>query len=265
MSAPITTQSPASGCELLTWKNPAATGKVFGAIVAALLLVKVNFVNYLFYAAYLGLLVSAAAEYSGKLVVGQGFVTKYRGTPKTYAKCFNDNILPAVADAVSCLESKLQKIVFAQDIELTLKAAGLSYILYKLTSWFSVYSLVFSAVILAFSVPPVYQANKKEIDAAVAQYSKLAKEKTAEFSACAQKKLAPQLEALAQKTGPVGSFIKSKFPTRTAGSTVGAAPAKPVAEPSTGVTSGSSQFPEVPSVTHKVDIVDEVKAAVAEF
>ncbi|KAM9923512.1 hypothetical protein OXX80_011526, partial [Metschnikowia pulcherrima] len=59
-------------------------------------------------------------------------------------------------------------------------------------------------------------------------------------------------------TGPVGSFIQSKLPTRTAGTTVGShayssdykpnSGATPVSEePSVGVTTGATKFPEVPS------------------
>lgn len=258
MSAP-TTQSNSALCELLTWKNPAATGKVFGSIVAVLLLVKINIVNYVFYVAYLALLVSAAAEYVGKLVVGQGFVTKYRGTPKEYARLFNNSVLPALSNAATIVESHVQSIVYAQDIEATLKAAGASYILYKLTSFFSLYTLLFATVVLAFSFPPLYQANKKEIDAAVAQYSALAKEKTSEYTAVAQKKIAPHLETLAKKTGPVGEFIQSKFPTRTAGSTVGTAPVaesapsvpstSPLASLESAVASGATKLSEAPQVT----------------
>lgn len=44
-------------CSLLTWENPAQTGKVFGGIVATLIVFKyVNLLNVFFHLAYLGLL-----------------------------------------------------------------------------------------------------------------------------------------------------------------------------------------------------------------
>lgn len=146
----------------------------------------------------------------------------------------------------------MQKIIFAHDIEATLKAAGLSYVLYKVTSWLSLYALIATSVVLAFTVPAVYFQNKKQIDAAAAHYSKLAKEKTSEYADLAHKQAAPHIETLIKKTGPVGSFISSKIPTRTAGSTVGSdhsASFKDIPETSTAHTTGASKFPEVPATS----------------
>lgn len=236
--------------------------------MTALILAKINIFSHLFHVLYLALLVSAAGEYAGKLVTGQGFVTKYVGRPKKYADVFKTNVLPALGDVSDAVETQFHKVVFAQDIEATLKAAGASYILFKLTSWFSLYSLFFALVILAFTGPFVYSQNLKEIDAAVAQYTKLAKAKIAEITDLLHKKAAPHVETLAQKTGPVGQFVKSKFPTRTAGSTVHSkgAYSESVTEPSTGVSSGASTFPTAPSsAPHGAsEFVDEVKTQATE-
>lgn len=263
-----TTANPSSSslCSLLTWKDPVATGKVFGGLLLGLVLLKVNFINYIFYAAYLGLLVSAAAEYVGKLVTGQGFVTKYTAHAPSYSKFVNDSILPAIGRFATCAESKVQRIVYAQDIELTLKAAGVSYVLYFVTSYLSLYTLAIVSVVLAFTVPFLYVQNKDEIDAAVAHYSKIVRQKSSELTDQAHKSVAPHLDTLAKKTGPVGDFIQSKFPTRTAGSTVGSgndtsyntgAGSEPVAveKPLEGAGSAASahatgsSFPSVPSGT----------------
>lgn len=261
-------------CALLTWKDPVATGKVFGGIVLGLVLLKVNVINYVFYVAYLSLLVSAAAEYIGKLVTGQGFVTKYTAHVPSYSKVLNESVLPAVGRFATSFESKIQRIIYAQDIELTLKAAGVSYILYTVTSFFSLYTLAIVSVVLAFSLPYLYVQNKDEIDAAVAHYSKLLKQKSSELTDQAHKSVAPHLDTLAKKTGPVGDFIQSKFPTRTAGSTVGSsddtsyhagAGSEPVAveKPLEGAGSAASghatgsSFPSVPSSAPSGGVVAE--------
>lgn len=156
--------------------------------------------------------------------------------------------MPAIGRGLQNAEKCAQKIVYAQDIESTLKAAGISYILYKVTSWFSLFTLITVAVILVFTVPAIYLKYRKEIDAAVAQYSELAKEKTSEFTKAAQDKAAPHLENLANKTGPVGAFIKKNLPKRTAGSTVGGPTSTDSTEEITGAsTTGASKFPEVPT------------------
>lgn len=198
------------------------------------------------------------------MITGQGFVTKYKPNKKAYAETLNDTILPALGRAATCGEQQFQDIFYSHDIETTLKAAGGSYVLYKLTSWFSFFTLFTTSLVLLFTVPVVYVNNKKQIDAAVAQYSQLAKDKAGEYTKLAQDKAAPHLETLAEKSGPVGSFIKSKIPTRTAGSTVGSE--KTYTEPSTATTTGATQFPEVPTDSIKddstfEDLVDEAKAA----
>lgn len=154
--------------------------------------------------------------------------------------------MPEVAKFTEKLEEQIQKIIYAHDIETTLKAAGVSYVLYKVTSWFSLYTLLFAAVVLTFTLPAVYVHNKKEIDAAVAQYTKIAKDKASELTASAQKKAGPHFDAFVKKTGPLGSFVSLKIPVRTAGSTVGSE-TRSYKEPTSATTTGASKFPEVPA------------------
>ncbi|GBL52810.1 hypothetical_protein [Candidozyma auris] len=281
--AKTTPSSSSSGslspCYVLTWQDPVLTGKIFGGIVAGLILLKVNVISHVFYLLYLGLLVSAAAEYVGKLVTGQGFVTKYTAHAPSYSKIINESVLPAVGKFATCFEAKVQRIVYAQDIELTLKAAGVSYILYFITSFLSLYTLAFVGVLVAFSWPPFYIRNKDQIDALVAHYTKLLKQKTSELTSQAHKSVAPHLNTLAKKTGPVGDFISSKFPTRTAGSTVNASKdtsyatgskADPVAveKPLDGAGSAAptahatgSSFPSVPSAAPTGVVAEDVEPA----
>lgn len=59
-TAPTSTSSHADKechCNLLTWKDPVKTGKVFGTIMFTLLVLKtVNLFNIFFHIAYIGLL-----------------------------------------------------------------------------------------------------------------------------------------------------------------------------------------------------------------
>ncbi|KAK6462689.1 Reticulon-domain-containing protein [Scheffersomyces coipomensis] len=272
MSTPAKVPVPLTPCFVLGWQDPIFTGKIFAGVVSTLVIFKyVNLFNLFFHIAYIGLLVSAGAEYAGKLVTGQGFVTKYKPTSKSVAKIFNESVLPQLGEISIYLEEEFNKIAYSHDVETTLKAAGISYVLYKVTSWFSLYTLIVIAVGFFFTWPPIYQRNQIEIDEAVAEYTKLAKEKIAELTATVHKQAAPHIETLIKKTGPVGSFVQSKFPTRTAGSTVGeskttfgtAADAVPVAH-----TSGASKFPDTPATNLGEgtfeDAVHEVKSTVHE-
>ena len=58
-----------SPCELFTWKNPIQTGKVFGVILAILLVIKfVNLFKIFFHVAYLGLLSKLSLNYMNKKI-----------------------------------------------------------------------------------------------------------------------------------------------------------------------------------------------------
>lgn len=204
------------------------------------------------------------------LTTGTGFITKFKPTIKSYAKEFNECALPVIADLNLKFESEWQRIVFAKDVGTTLKAAGIAYILYKITSIFSMFTLAMSFVILAFTGPVTYNTNQEQIDAAVAKYYKCAKAKACELRCCACKTISPYIEKISKKSGPVGAFIASKLPTRTAGSTVGDSRAATFGtaadEPAVATTTGASKFPEVPTsnlnaATTK-EVVDEIKASI---
>lgn len=275
-----------SECDLLTWKDPIKTGKLFGSIIIGLTIFKtINLINVLFHFGYIALLIVAAAEYSTKLITGNGIISKYKPTCSCAEK-FNQSILPHLSIISVKLESQFKKVIFAEDVECTLKAAGVFYIFYKLTSWFSIFTLVTTATVLLFTLPFIYTTYKKEIDAAVANFSACAKSKISEVTSTIQETAKPHIETLIKKTGPVGEFIQSKIHTRTAGSTVkdskdsvfatatggaAAAAAKPKSsEPadvfsdlkSSATATGSSQFPNIPSsstseVRSKVEDVED--------
>jgi hypothetical protein len=251
--------------QLISWKDPVKTGKIFGVIVVALAaLKKGNPINWFFHVAFLALLAAGIVEYASKLVTGQGLVSKYRPPQsKSCAKTFNEKVLPTLGDVATKLEDKLHRIIYAQDTECTLKAAGLSYIIYKITSWFSIFTLIATAVVLVFTVPAVYSRNKKEIDAIVAEYTKLIKQKTCELTKDARKAAGPHVKNILEKAGTVGALVKSKFPTRTAGSTVGETSGSKFgteADKPSATTTGSSQFPNV-SKSEVKSAIDDVTSA----
>ncbi|ODQ82422.1 hypothetical protein BABINDRAFT_169747 [Babjeviella inositovora NRRL Y-12698] len=271
-----TTPKACASCALLTWKNPAKTGPIFAALIAGLLATKyLNLVNIFFFVASYGLAASAAAEYAGKKVTGQGFVTKYvpQSVVKTsIARQFNDQYLPHIAVQLEKFETEAKKIVLGTNFECTIKTAVASYLLYKITSWFSLFTLALTAVVGAFTLPVIYESNKTEIDALVAKYYKVAHKQACDLAKTAQKSVKPHLKTVSEKLSPVTQFVQSKLPNhRTAGSTV--ADKKPianekivvspvVAEPVAVKTSGV-EFPSVPSSIQEVkETVHEIQPEV---
>ncbi|ONH65503.1 Reticulon-like protein 1 [Cyberlindnera fabianii] len=242
---------------ILTWKDPVKTGKVFGGVIFALIILKsVNLLSLFFRITSLTLISSGIAEYAGKVITGTGFVTRFR---------------PAYTNAGQAVVVKILE-------SLANSTGALSYVLYKITSWLSLYSLIFTATILGFTLPFVYETYQTEINAAVAEYSKVATAKASEYSKVAQEKAAPYIKQADEKLGPVSKFIKQKIPVRTASTTVGEKYPTKSFEPSSAKTSGAqvsaaadsipvknssstpivsgNEFPSVPSTTPLSDQIN---------
>ncbi|OWB54065.1 hypothetical protein B5S27_g5692 [[Candida] boidinii] len=256
-----------SGCSLLTWKDPIISGRIFGALIGSLLFIKFfNIFTVFFYTSAVALAVSAIAEYTGKVATGTGFITRFR--PAT-VECLGKSVDTYAAHIVTVLkkfETEFQNLIYSANISNTLKAAGYSYILYKLTTWFSIWTLVFTSVLVAFTVPPIYLKYQTEIDDAVVTYCKVAQDKAAEYQKIASEKATPYLKQAEIKLGPVGSFISSKLPVRTAGSTVGEekAPLVPktsATETPVEVEASKLDLPSVPKT--KLDLDEQITEAVS--
>lgn len=218
--------------DYLSWKDPVASGKAFGSILATLLIFKyTDVIGWFFYLTAIVLSLSALAEYVGRWATGEGFVTKVKPAYHTAIGDFLETHAQILAKAFKDAEIQLQDILTSVDIETTLKVALASYVLYKLTSFLSVWTILFTSTILAFTLPAIYTANKKLIDSTVVKYSDVAKEKSVEAYKTAKAKAEPTLKKIEAKLAPITKFIKEKIPVRTAGSTVKATPSVPEKPP----------------------------------
>ncbi|KAH3677636.1 hypothetical protein WICMUC_001739 [Wickerhamomyces mucosus] len=243
---------------LLTWKDPQLTAKVFGSIFSSLIVLKyVNLLNLFFRLASIVLFISAVAEYAGKLVTGTGFITKFR---PAYTKDFSSQTsqyLNKVIEKLPSVEENGQKLLYSFNIENTLKASGILYVLFKITSWVSVYNLVLLSTISAFTLPLVYETYQTEINQAVSQGYEVGKAKAEELTKVGYEKAEPILKQLDEKLGPVSKFVKQKYQVRTASSTVSEGQ-------STGFTSGSSVSESIPVNTKVSSAETELKSSFPE-
>ncbi|KAI0465289.1 hypothetical protein LJB42_000516 [Komagataella kurtzmanii] len=228
MSESIESKDPQTTCcggkclsqksaSILTWKNPIKTGTVFGGIIVALLLIRyVNVFKLVFRLATYVLFATASAEFIGKIAVGQGFISRIR--PDYFAKLSSKAPLVAdhVAKYLSGFELKFQQLLYAENVENTFKAAGISYILYILTGLISVWWLLFVSTLVVFTVPKLYEIYQKEIDEAVTRYAEVAKNKADDLQTLAIEKSKPLLDKAETQLGPVGKYVKQAFPVRTA-------------------------------------------------
>lgn len=207
---------------LLTWKDPKKSAITLGSILSFLLLIKyVNLVSLFFRLSTFVLLISAVAEYVGKVLTGTGFVSKFKPQPKACVGEVADYYAPHVVTILKKIEIQTQSLYTSVDVETTVRAGILSFFLYKLTSIFSLWSLIFTVTVLAFTVPPVYLANKEVIDKNILKGVDFGKAKASEAYKTAEEKFGPQIEKAKKAAAPVLNLIESKLPVRTAGTTVG--------------------------------------------
>ncbi|SCU95600.1 LANO_0E10814g1_1 [Lachancea nothofagi CBS 11611] len=245
-----------SSCELLYWRNPVETGKVFGgALVALLVLKKVNLITFMLRAFYTAMLTTASVEFLSKLFLGQGLVTRYglQSCPDTVG--FLKPRIDAFLTKYPSYQAEFRRVVMAQSPKRTFKAAGVFYVLHMVFSIMSLWTALFVGTIATFTLPVVYKTFQKEIDATVAQGVEAGKHHASALQSTVAEKTSPYVKQLDEKMGPVSGFIKSKLPaTRVAGSNVTAesstaklAAQVPFEEPAVAKTS-SADFPAAPSV-----------------
>lgn len=229
-----------NSCSLLTWKDPKKSAITLGSILTFLVLIKwVNLVALFFRLSTFILLISGVAEYVGKFLTGTGFVTKFKPQPKACIGETADYYAPHVVTILKKIELQTQSLYTAVDVETTLRTGVLAFFLYKLTSAFSLWTLAFTSAVLAFTVPPVYLANKEVIDKNILKGVQLGKAKASEAYKTAEVKFGPQLEKAKSAVAPAWKLIESKLPVRTAGTTVGS-PSSSEAAASSATTSSSA-------------------------
>ncbi|GME96545.1 unnamed protein product [Ambrosiozyma monospora] len=193
-----------STCGLLTWKNPIESAKVFFGIIITLTLFKyVNVVSLVLYASTLVLAASAFAEFVGRKVTGQGLISKLRPQNTTYLGSFADTYASHFVKFVKNFELFLQDVIYSRDVETTAKFSALAFIFYKLTSWFSLWSLSVFFTVVLFTIPPLYLGNKTLIDDSAIKYSKLARDQAGIHYGKARTLAAPHLSKLDAKFAPV--------------------------------------------------------------
>ncbi|CCH57944.1 hypothetical protein TBLA_0A01450 [Henningerozyma blattae CBS 6284] len=215
ISKPHTSDSPV--CDLLLWKNPINSGKILGgALVSLLVLKKVNIITFFLRLFYTVFFISGSVEFLTKLFLGQGLVTKYgiKECPNTVG--FLKPRIDALLKQLPVKQAKMRGLVFAHSPKNTFKAAGVVWVLHKLFSVLSIWTVLFISVIAAFTLPLIYHIYQVEIDTAVNKGYLHAKKQGKIAGSMAYKKASPVLQK-------VGSRFNKK-PTSTSTPVAAAAP-----------------------------------------
>ena len=119
---------------LLSWKNPRATGISFAAAVLFIFAARyLNVIRYIFKLTWIVLGTTAAAEVAGQLALGKGLTSQFR--PRQYftiPKASLERLLDDVEQLINFFVIESQRIVFAENVYVTVAAFFASLISYFL-------------------------------------------------------------------------------------------------------------------------------------
>ncbi|KAK7563014.1 putative Reticulon-like protein 1 [Phyllosticta paracitricarpa] len=181
---------------LLSWKNPRATGISFGLSVLFIFAARyLNIVRYIFKLLWVILGTTAIAEVAGKSLLGNGLASQMR--PRKYYMIRKDSLERFTDDLeqfINFFIIEFQRIVFAENIYVTVSACVASFISYWLIKWLPLWGLSLIATTLVYLGPLVYLQNKEYIDEQLRQTNDMLNEQANQL-----KVLANQHATTAQK------------------------------------------------------------------
>jgi len=177
---------------LLSWKNPRATGISFAAAVIFIFATRyLNVIRYIFKATWIVLGCTAAAEVAGQAALGKGITSQFR--PRQYftiPKASLERLLDDVEQLINFFVIESQRIVFAENIYVTVAAFFASLISYFLIKFVPMWGLALIATIITYLGPLVYLQNKEVIDAQLEKGRSLATQQATQIRDLASKQAA---------------------------------------------------------------------------
>ncbi|KAF1833677.1 hypothetical protein BDW02DRAFT_569767 [Decorospora gaudefroyi] len=152
---------------LLSWKNPRATGIAFAATVLFIFAARyLNLIRYMFKTSYMVLGATAAAEIIGQVAFGRGLTSQFR--PRQYftiPKASLERMTDDVEQLINFFVIESQRVVFAENVYVTVAAFFASLISYFLIKFVPLWGLTLIATFVTYLGPLVYIKNKDAIDA----------------------------------------------------------------------------------------------------
>jgi len=152
---------------LLSWKNPRATAITLAVNVLFIFAARyLNVVRYGFKALYIVFGITAGAEIAGKALLGDGLATRMR--PRKYFTIPKESLerfLDDVEQLLNFFVIEFQRVLFAENIWVTLLAFVSAFVSYFLIKWVPLWGLTLISTLTLYLGPLVYIKNKDAIDA----------------------------------------------------------------------------------------------------
>ncbi|KAA8571830.1 hypothetical protein EYC84_001795 [Monilinia fructicola] len=188
---------------LLSWDNPRASGIAYLSIVGFIFAARyLDILRYSFKVTYMTLFVTVLAEGLGKLLFSHGLTSQFR--PKKYftiSKETLDNLLGDVHELINFFVIESQRILFAENVFVSLAAFFGSFISYYLIKLIPFWGLTLIATSVLFVSPLIYKTNKEVIDNLLAQISSVVNQQTKQVKQLASQHAAHVAETTKQYAG----------------------------------------------------------------
>ncbi|ANB12195.1 Rtn1p [Sugiyamaella lignohabitans] len=252
--APVTKNSLRSRLPpVLTWENPVRSGTVLAEILGVLIVLRyANLVRLALRFTYIAIGVTGAAEFATRHLYGSstGFVSSYRpsrfihlnqASIEKYASCATKAVVHSVNDA--------KRLLDAEDLSLSLGSFITVFVLYVLTGFLSISTLLIISAVALFAVPPIYLQFQTEIDDLLAHFHKQAHEHYKNAHGQVMNAAGPHLDVAKKHFNNVASAVginRGGFPVGSTGSKqdIPTKPAEPVDVPGGAAITPSTPIPE---------------------
>ncbi|KAK4185080.1 Reticulon-domain-containing protein [Podospora australis] len=175
--------------ELLSWKNPRASGIAYASIVSLILSIRyLDVIRWGFKLTWMTLAITIAAEVAGKAILNQGFATQLR--PRQYYTVPKENLDALIGDVnelINFFVIESQRILFAENISASAAAALAAFLSYYLVKIVPYWGLALIATSVVFIAPLIYTSNQELIDSQLHHASEIIQEQTHQIRGLVQK------------------------------------------------------------------------------
>ncbi|KAF7557217.1 hypothetical protein G7046_g6084 [Stylonectria norvegica] len=235
--------------ELLSWKNPRASGLAYITIVASIFAARyLDVIRWAFKLSWMVLGVTVAAEVVGKLALNRGFASQVR--PRRYYTVPRETLDAMIGDVhelVNFFVIETQRIVFAENVPASAAAGVAAFISYFLVKLVPYWGLTVIGTTVLFFVPLVYTTNQELIDHHLQNASNMINSQTTQVRDVAQKQIG-QVSALGkQYAGDYTGKVQDMLRGRSNSPEVVSKPNFTPAEKETQFTA-TPKFPSAPTV-----------------
>lgn len=152
--------------ELLSWRNPRASGIAYAAIISFIFAARyLDLIRWAFKLTWVALGVTVAAEATGKLILNNGLASQMR--PRRYYTIPRETLNSLIGDVhelINFFVIEAQRILFAENLAASAFVGLSAFISYYLIKIVPYWGLALIATTMVFFVPLVYTTNQELID-----------------------------------------------------------------------------------------------------